>query len=197
MQLLGRQYRMTLVSDVAGNATLLELDDVSVSPRDTVGDVRYDDATGDMTLSLYRRDVPLAAVEWLLAEARRRLPPVVAIVVDPAYGGQLADVAARVPVWVADTPENRAAATRLRADTTGAIHEVTTFRVSPDDGPARWCAEVLPAVMDHHAGAGPHPRAGVLEIIGTPLDAPLTEALASYGFTRLEPTERGARACLA
>jgi hypothetical protein len=197
MNLGDRRYALTLASDVAGDATSLELDDVTADPREPVGEVRYADASGALTVSLYRRDVPLAAVEHLLAEARRRLPPAVAVVVDPAFGDGLAALAARVPVWVADTPDNRAAAERVRAGTAAGPHEVTTFRVDPSATPAAWCAGVLPAIMDHHGGDGPHPRAGAVEVVGAEPIPELARALAAYGFTRVEPGGAGFRASVA
>ena len=75
MRFRDRDYALTLASDVPSDSMLLELDDVSSGARDTVADVRYDDAGGGMTLSAYRRELPLEAVEYLIAEARRRLPP--------------------------------------------------------------------------------------------------------------------------
>jgi hypothetical protein len=51
-----------------------ELDDISGERRDTVADVVYLDADESFTLTLFQADVPKAAVEWLKAEARRRLP---------------------------------------------------------------------------------------------------------------------------
>ena len=198
-----RQYALTLASDAPGDATFLELDDVTAGGRETVGDVRHADATGALTVSLYRRDVPLAAVELLLAEARRRLPPAVAIVVDPAFGDGLAALAARLPVWVADTPPNRAAAERLWAagPTPGAgaagphaLYEVTTFRVTPGDAAAAWCADVLPAIMENHGEYGSYPRAGVIEVGGAAPEPDLARALAGYGFARIEPAGAGFRA---
>ena len=75
MRIRDRDYTLTLASDVTSDSMLLELDDVAGGGRETVADVRFDDAGGTMTLSAYRRELPLEAVEHLIAEARRRLPP--------------------------------------------------------------------------------------------------------------------------
>jgi hypothetical protein len=98
---------------------------------------------------------------------------------------------------VADTPANRAAAEQIWAGAAGEVHEVTTFRVDPAAAPGAWCAGVLPAIMDHHGGQGPHPRAGVLEVVGAALDPELAAALAAYGFTRVAPSEAGLSASVA
>lgn len=197
MDVQARRYELTLASDGPGDATVLELDDVTGGRRATVAAVRHADDSGAMTVSPYRRDLPLAAVEHLLTEARRRLPPTVVVVVDPDIGAGLAALAARASVWVADTPANRAAADQIWTRAAGEAHEVTTFRVDPDTAPGAWCAGVLPVIMDHHGGDGPHPRAGVLEVVGAALDPELAAALAAHGFTRLAPTEAGIRASVA
>jgi hypothetical protein len=71
-----RDYTLTVASDITLDSMLLELDDVTGGLRETVADVRYDDAHGTMSLSTYRDELPLEAVEHLIAAAKRRLPPV-------------------------------------------------------------------------------------------------------------------------
>jgi hypothetical protein len=75
MKLGDREFQLTLASDVSADSMRLELDDVTSGRRETVADVRLDDANGSMTFSAYQRELPLEAVEHLIAEARRRLPP--------------------------------------------------------------------------------------------------------------------------
>jgi hypothetical protein len=63
--------RLILVSSVgecAGMGLELTRDDGA-----RVAEVFEDDESGSRTVSLYEDCVPLAAVEWLLAEARTRL----------------------------------------------------------------------------------------------------------------------------
>ena len=120
----------------------------------------------------------------------------VAIVVDPAFGDQLPALAARVPVWIADTPVNRAAAERSwQADEpmprpTG----VTTFRITEKTSPEEWCASILGTVIEHHGEYSQHPPVSVLEIIGAAPTEALGAALARYGFTNLERAPLGFRA---
>lgn len=73
MRFGNREYTITLASDTASDAILLELDDVTAGGRETVADVAFGDANGSMTFSAYRRELPLEAVEYLIGEARRRL----------------------------------------------------------------------------------------------------------------------------
>lgn len=42
---------------------------------EVVANVLYSNVTGEMSLSAYQRDLPLAAIEWLIACAKQRLPP--------------------------------------------------------------------------------------------------------------------------
>jgi hypothetical protein len=71
----GREFELTLASDVPSDSMLLELDEVTSGGRETVADVRFDDRNGSMTFSAYLRALPLEAVEHLIAQARLRLPP--------------------------------------------------------------------------------------------------------------------------
>jgi hypothetical protein len=71
----GREFELTLASDVPSDSMLLELDEVTSGGRETVADVRFDDRDGSMTFSAYLRELPLEAVEHLIAQARLRLPP--------------------------------------------------------------------------------------------------------------------------
>ena len=62
-----------MAGDLVRDGMVLEL--VAVSGG-VVADVFYSDTTGEMTLSGYQRYLPQAAVEWLIAHAKVRLPPV-------------------------------------------------------------------------------------------------------------------------
>lgn len=73
MPMFARQaYEAQMASDLVRDGMALELLD---GAGDVVADVFYSDATGEMRFSAYRRDLPLAAVEWLIACAKVRLPP--------------------------------------------------------------------------------------------------------------------------
>ena len=52
----------------------LELNDGSMETM-PLGEVFYSDIDGSMTATTYGNDLPLDAVEWMIAEAKRRLPP--------------------------------------------------------------------------------------------------------------------------
>ena len=62
-------------SDVADrDGMYLELNDGSMETM-PLGEVFYSDIDGSMTATTYGNDLPLDAVEWMIAEAKRRLPP--------------------------------------------------------------------------------------------------------------------------
>jgi hypothetical protein len=71
---------------------------------------------------------------------------VVAIVVDPGFGDRVADLLERMPVWMADTEANQAAAARARTARVQsqtinhtAIGSLTTFTIDRDSTPESWC----------------------------------------------------------
>lgn len=120
----------------------------------------------------------------------------VAIVVAPEYGDRVGALAARMPVWIADTPSNRAAAERLWRQYAArrARADVTTFVVDPDESPEQWCAGVIAAVDLHHGEWSHDPPYGAVEVHGaTPNDA-VRAALAEYGLTQITRELEGFRA---
>ncbi|MCC4293519.1 hypothetical protein [Brevundimonas aurantiaca] len=68
-------YELVMGSDVADrDGMYLELNDGSMETM-PLGEVFYSDIDGSMTATTYGNDLPLDAVEWMIAEAKRRLPP--------------------------------------------------------------------------------------------------------------------------
>ncbi len=63
-------------SDVQRDGMFLELSD-GVIEHALLAEVFYADANGQMTLATFDNgSIPLKVVEWLISEAKRRLPPV-------------------------------------------------------------------------------------------------------------------------
>ncbi|HEY0646757.1 hypothetical protein [Phenylobacterium sp.] len=72
-EIAGRQYEVIVGSDVAErDGMYLELYDAA----EQILEVFYSDADGSMTFSAFRSDLPLAVVEWAIAEGKARLIPV-------------------------------------------------------------------------------------------------------------------------
>jgi hypothetical protein len=106
----------------------------------------------------------------------------VTIIVDPEFGDRLRMVA--TPVWIADTPVNRAAAKSVWSETPNASHTngVTTFKIDPNSTPDEWCAGILDVVDIHHDEYSHTPPYSVIEVIGTRLTTGLRKAFAQYGL---------------
>lgn len=68
----GRRYEVLLGSDVQADGMYLELAELTDAAAASVVVFRSD-ADGRMTFSASCRDLPLAAVEWFVVEAKRRL----------------------------------------------------------------------------------------------------------------------------
>ena len=69
----GRDYRTVRASDLKRGGMTLEL----MTARDgkTVAEVFYSDATGEFTISVFERDLPLTVIEHLTQAARIALLP--------------------------------------------------------------------------------------------------------------------------
>lgn len=76
MEILGRQFELTMTSGPEIEGMRLALDDVTVEPRETMADVVHLDTDGSFKLTIFQDNVPAEAVAWLEAEARVRLPRV-------------------------------------------------------------------------------------------------------------------------
>lgn len=67
-------YRTVRVSDIQRDGMYLELIDDETG--DEVAEVFYSDVTHEMTITVFRWDLPLRAVELFIERAKHELPPV-------------------------------------------------------------------------------------------------------------------------
>ena len=72
VDIAGTEYHCVRGSDVDRDGMYLEL---SSPDGNAVLEIFYSDETGDMTVNAIQESIPLDIVEWLIAEAKRRLPP--------------------------------------------------------------------------------------------------------------------------
>lgn len=117
------------------------------------------------------------------------MPHTVAIVFTPDYSAQLEKLAFHTPVWLADTPANRAAAEETWRQAIDWPHiSVTLFR-PPEGEPSQddW-RTLLEQIAFRERGID------AVEAIGVPLDPAARTALEADGFRRLEQTAGGFRA---
>src|SRR5262245_58590331 len=110
----------------------------------------------------------------------------VGIVLMPDFGDSLFELAGRMPVWIVDTPINRAAAKRYWAERPGAshAHEVTTFKVDVTLAAETWLVGVIATVDLHHGEMSQDPPYEVVEVFGAALAPVIREAFAEHGFTQ-------------
>lgn len=122
----------------------------------------------------------------------------VAIVLDAEFGAQLSELAARMPVWVVDTPGNRAAIesewTRRRRD--GAERELSVFRAIDGLTPAEHVTALLRTIEANHGPSARQPPFTALLVIGEAADGAMTSALRNAGFDEPVANGEGFRATL-
>jgi len=106
----------------------------------------------------------------------------VAIVVDPNFGERLVSLVTQMPIWIVDTPANRAWAEYVWSHAGSNQKAVTTFRVNDGDG-AEWCRSILPQIELHHGQFSESTPYNSIEVFGAGLTVDLRDALSSYGFT--------------
>ena len=70
-----RSYELVMGSDVSDrDGMYLELNDRSIETL-PLAEVFYSDIDGSMRVSTFGNSLSLDTVEWMIAEAKRRLPP--------------------------------------------------------------------------------------------------------------------------
>ena len=68
-----KQYSYTMGSDVVRDGMYIEVSD-QPNGTNAIIEVFYSDVSHEMSVTLFRPDVPLAVLEWAIALAHRRLP---------------------------------------------------------------------------------------------------------------------------
>lgn len=115
--------------------------------------------------------------------------PAVAVVFSADFSGELERLAFRAPVWLVDTPTNRAAAEEAwRAAIEWPHISVTLFR-PPADEPSRDDWRALLEQIDVQEKA-----VDTLEVIGASLTVAARATLTAARFTKFDETASGFRA---
>jgi len=118
------------------------------------------------------------------------------VVLDRDYGQRLDELAQNGPVWIVDTPANRAVAQQIWAAVPNRSHleGVTTFK-SPEGGSSE---DILINELDtidlHHGTYSANPPYTVVEVIGAGISDKVKESFAEFGFDQFEGTPQGFRA---
>ena len=117
----------------------------------------------------------------------------VAIVLDEHFGAALQQLAERMPVWIVDTPGNRAAIegewTRRRRD--GVERELSVFRLIDGMSPADHLVALLRTIDAAHGPTVQQPAFSTLLVFGAAPDDELAAAIRSAGGMDPKATEDG------
>jgi hypothetical protein len=120
----------------------------------------------------------------------------VMVVVDRAFGEQLESITRGIPVWIIDSPTNRAFVEKAWREYPEPSHlkGITIFN-SPEDASAeRSLLGQLDTIDLHHGAYSADPPYSELEVIGVVLTEAIQTALEQTGFKELHPTDSGFRA---
>jgi hypothetical protein len=115
----------------------------------------------------------------------------VIIVLDREYGERLSQLAA--PIWIVDTPQNRAAAEKRWAADSNRRHldGVTTFKTMNDLTPEDVLIGELDPIDCHHGIYSANPPYTMVEVIGTSISDRLRRKLSQFGFNQFDSTPQG------
>lgn len=115
------------------------------------------------------------------------------IVLDKEYGERLSELNQAGPVWIVDTPRNRAAAQKIWevAPNRSHLEGVTAFKINADDSPEDNLVNELDAIDLHHGIHSANPPYTVLEAVGVQINKRLETELSKFGFNQFQSTEAG------
>jgi hypothetical protein len=124
------------------------------------------------------------------------VPHKVYVVVERAFGEQLASLPPGVPVWIVNTPSNRLVAEQLRRERKQEDHltGITTFNDTKSLSPEDLLVSELDTIDLHHGSYSANPPYTVLEVFGAPLSGRVEAELSRFGFDEFHPGAAGFRA---
>jgi hypothetical protein len=118
------------------------------------------------------------------------------VVLDPNYGEHISALIDLGPVWIIDTPPNRAAAQKFWSANPNRdlLDGVTTFKIQSDSSPEDILINELGTIDLHHGIYAADPPFSELEAIGVGLSDKLRSTFSDFGFNQFEVTAEGFRA---
>jgi hypothetical protein len=121
------------------------------------------------------------------------VPYKVYVVVDREFGEQLTELERGVPVWIVDTPTNKAVVQRFWNERPGEGHltGITTFNDVNSSSPEDILLGELDSIDLHHGSYSADPPYTVLEVLGTPLTVRTKNELSTYGFNEFHANSAG------
>jgi hypothetical protein len=121
------------------------------------------------------------------------IPYKVYIIVDREFGERLAELERGVPVWIVDTPPNKAVAQRLWKERPQESHltGITTFNDYKFSSPEDILLAELETIDLHHGSYSANPPYTILEVVGAPLSAKTKNEMSAYGFNEFQVNSTG------
>ena len=113
----------------------------------------------------------------------------VAVILDPDFGERTRSIAAEMPVWIRDSPANRAVVEALRRSGSA----ITCFQASSADSDREILASLLSDIELHHGPLGQEPPWAALQVHGLKPTPELDSLLHDLGFGRPESISDGFR----
>jgi hypothetical protein len=120
------------------------------------------------------------------------IPYKVYVVVEREFGEQLANLAPGVPVWIVNTPLNRAVAQRLWKERNRRDHltGITTFNDLESSSPEDLLVSELDTIDLHHGSHSANPPYTILEVLGAPLSDRSKRNSLNTVLTNFNPTPK-------
>jgi hypothetical protein len=118
------------------------------------------------------------------------------VVLDREYGERLSELVGNDPVWIVDTPTNRAVAQKIWTAEPNRTHldGITTFKTPEASSPETALIEQLDTIDLHHSRYSADPPYTVLEAVGAVMSDRIKSELSLYGFDEFLATPEGFRA---
>jgi len=123
-------------------------------------------------------------------------PYTVTVVLDREYGERLSELPVGAPVWIVDTPANRAAAEKLWAERHDESHltGITTFTTNADISAEDLLIDEFDTIDLHHGSYSADPPYTIVNVIGVQLSETIKTELSEYGFNEFQPMRAGFKA---
>lgn len=93
----------------------------------------------------------------------------VALVLEPMFGDECISLRELMPVWIIDSPQNRAAVDKIRNSRLPGKSEVTTFQKREGESLVMACGRIVQSLDDHYDEHSQTPGYTELNVIGVSL----------------------------
>ena len=120
-------------------------------------------------------------------------PDGVFVVVDPNFGNRLREIPVGQPVWIADTPVNRAAFVAIgkERNVTNHLIGLTSFVVDANAASEDWLVSEIATIDLHHGEHSRKPPWSMITVIGVRWTKRIQDELERFGFAKHEDTPEG------